>query len=571
MRDHLSSVWPRDYRRVKGEDVLRLNIMVATRISEIIKPMLGPKGMNKMLTAANEKPVITNDAKTFLDAMNLSHPIVNAFVSIAKNQEVEVGDGTKITVIFAGQLLKNAEKLLDQRIPPTTIIRGYNEATKKALTILDKIGTNVSINDEETFKKIAKTALAETTLRKNCLVDFIVFAVKKVVEVKDGRRIVNVDYVDIKGKSGGNVSDSKLVRGLIIHKVRPQILMPKKIERAKIALFDCSIAPLTRNATKWSKEFIVKNPQQLQSLNQMEKNYSKSLVKKMKGAGVKAVFSRKTISDSMLRCLASEGILALYLVSEQDMTRLARAVCAKIVSNINDLKNEDLGEAGLIEFRKIADDEMLFIEHCKRPKAFTIFVRGGTEQIVEEVKKKVKKSVRATATVIEGEKAVPGGGAIEIELARALREFSKIFRGKEKLAIIAFADALITIAETLAINSGLNKVDALTELKAKHAQGATSFGVDVLRREILDTFNYGILDASRVKENAIKLGNEIATIILRIDDVISIEKHGKAAQESEWKQKERRRIQTEKLRRFFKGEGEIERIEKELKERKAFE
>lgn len=561
------SILSKGYSRHK--EVRRTNIMIATVISEILKTMLGPKGMDKMLVTATGDVVITNDGKTTLDKINVTHPIAKILIDVAKTQDTIAGDGTKTVVMLAAELLKEAGKLLDQNIHPTVIIRGYNEATRKTLEILDSTAIRVSIEDEETLKKVARTIMEGRIVAdlQNHFANLVVIAVKRVAEENMGKIVVDVDHVDFTKKSGGGINDSELIEGLVIYKGKPHPRMPEKIEDAKIALLECSLDPLTRKTTDWRKEYVIKKPEHLKGFIDKEKEFNRGIVEHVKRAGARVLFCRKRISESILNCFAAEGVLALELVGEKDMTRLGKATGGKIVSSVGDLTENDLGEAGLVELRKIAGDEMLFIDHCKDPKATTILIRGGIEHVIEELERVIKDSLKSVAVTVESGKVIAGSGAIEMEVAGKLRDFSRTFKGREQLAIEAFAVAMEVIPKTLAANAGLDPIDVLIELRTGHANGHTHLGVNAVERKVEDVMERGLVDAFKVKQHAIKAASEAAAIILRVDDFIEATKPKEIKREEKRKEKERKRIMDEKVRRVLEKEEELKEIDKRLIEK----
>lgn len=550
------------YSRIK--DARKTNIMVVKVISEIFKTMLGPKGMDKMLVTVTGNVIITNDGMVVLDEMNIAHPVAKIIREAAKTQDAVTGDGTKTIVILIGELLKMAEGLLIQKIHPVTIIKGYDIAARQALEILDKIAIRVSMENKDILEKVVKTVMGGRLAEKakDKFANLVVTAVKKCAEEKAGKITVDMDHIDFRKRAGGSISDSELIEGLIIYKGKPHPMMPKMITNAKIALVECSLDPFTRKAWDWNKEYSIKNPEQLRVFIEKEKEFNKGLVKKIKGVGANVLFCRKRISDSIITCFAEEGIIALSLTGEKDMIRLSRATGGKVVSSVDDLTEKDLGEADVVEFRKIAEDEMLFIDRCKDPRALTMLIRGGVEQEATELERIIKDGVKAVATVVEDGKVVPGGGAVEMEIAKKLREFSRTFKGREQMAIEAFARAVEVIPKVLAANAGLNPIDVLIELRTGHSQGCVNLGVNAIKREVEDVMESGLMDAFRVKQHAIKVASEAATIILRIDDAIAATKPKEIMKEKEEKEQELQRITREKVRELFARKDELKELEK---------
>ena len=563
------SILPKGYSR--HENVRKTNIMVAAVISEIVKTMLGPKGMDKMLVTAPGDVFITNDGKTTLDKLNVTHPIAKILIEVAKTQDTIAGDGSKTAVILTGELLKEAEKLLNQKIHPAVIVKGYNEATKRTSEIADSIAINVSIKDEETLQKVSKTVMAGRTAEdlQSHLANLVVTAVKRIFEEKIGSVFVDVDHVNFIKKAGGSISDSQLVEGLIIYKGKPRPRMPERIEDAKIAFLECSLDPFTRKTTDWSKEYVIRRPEQLKGFVDKENEFYRGIVERVKLAGARVLFCRKRISESILDHFAEEGIVALDLVQEEDMMRLARATGGKIVSSVADLTGNDLGLAGLAEFRKVAGDEMLFMDRCRNPKATTLLIRGGTDHVIEELERVLKHSLKAVALTVEEGKILPGAGATEIEVARKLRDFSRTFEGKEQLAIEAFAAALEVVPKTLAANAGLDSIDVLTDLRAGHGDGCATLGIDAVEGKVEDVMKQGLMDAYKVKQHAIKAASETAAIILRIDDFIAVTKPEEIKAEERAKERERKRITEEKVRRVLGKKEELKEMDRRLIERMA--
>ncbi len=550
-------------------DVRRNNIKVAVWLSESLKTMLGPKGMNKMLVDVLGKPIITNDGRETLDNMNATNPVAKLIIDIARTQDFVAGDGTKTSVILAGELLRKAEKLLNQKVHPFVILRGYDESYKKALKILDSLATGVTIEDEVTLKKIAKTVIGGRLDEdsKDHLANLIVTSTKKIAEEKSGKIVVDTIHLDIKKQEGGSVKDTEIVNGLILVKPRPHIKMPKKIEGAKIALVKLPLDPHQHRFDETRKIITLSRPEDLHGIINAEIGHAKGIVERVKHAGANVLLCRKPISDLILSCFADAGILALSLVSEADLIRLEKATGAKIISSMNDLTEEDVGQAGLVEYRSSSFNELLFIDRCEDPRAVTLLVRGGTVQVVAEIERIIKDCIKAISVAIEAGKVVPGGGAVEMELARKLRDFSRTYKGKEQLAIEAFAEAVETIPKTLAANAGLNTIDVLVELRTGHADGNANLGVNGLERKVDDMVEKGCLDAFTVKQHAIKVSSEVARMILKIDDAIAATNLGVIKAEKKRKEDEiafktnEKVLEAGKTREEFK---ELVKFDKEL-------
>jgi thermosome len=504
-------------QRTAGREAQRSNIMAAKAVAGAVRTTLGPKGMDKMLVDTLGDVVITNDGVTILKEMDIEHPAAKMMVEIAKTQDTEVGDGTTTAVVLAGELLKQAEGLLDQEIHPTVIAAGYRAAADKSMAILKSIGVNVSIGDKEMLKKIAVTAMTgkgSQTARVE-LADLSVQAVKAVVD-EDGS--VDTDNITVEKKVGGGITDSQLVHGMVIDKERLHPNMPKKVINAKVALLNAAIEI---EKTEVDAKIEITSPDQLQAFLDQEETMLKDMVQRIVKTGANVVFCQKGIDDLAQHFLAKAGIYTIRRVKKSDMEKLARATGSRIVTSIHDLGEKDLGKAGLVEERKIGDEKMTFVEECENPKSVSIILRGGTEHVVDELERAMEDALRVVGVVVEDKMLVPGGGAPEVELALRLRDYAATVGGREQLAIEAFADSMEVIPKTLAENAGLDQIDTLVALRSQHEKGVKGAGLDMDTGEPVDMLAQGVVEPLRVKTQAINSAAEAAVMILRIDDVIA--------------------------------------------------
>ncbi|HDI12496.1 MAG TPA: thermosome subunit [Hadesarchaea archaeon] len=525
-------ILPEKVQRYFGRDAQRMNIMAARTIAEAVRTTLGPRGMDKMLVDNLGDVTITNDGVTILDEMDVEHPAAKMMVEVSKAQEDEVGDGTTTAVILAGEFLKKAEEMLDQDIHPTVIVSGYRLAAEKAYKVLDKMAVPISKDDDKILKQIAKTSMSSkgSEIRGEKLAELCVKAVKQIVEEVDGKLEADIDNIKIEKKTGGSSADSQLIQGIVLDKEVVHPGMPKRKENAKIALLNLA---LEVKETETDAKINITNPEQLKNFLEEERRMLKEMVDQIKKTGADVVLCQKGIDDVAQHFLAKEGILAARRVKESDMEKLSRATGGKIITNIKDLTSNDLGSAALVEERKIAGEEMIFIEGCKDPKAVSLLVRGGTEHVVDEVERAVHDGISVISAAIEDGKIVPGGGATEIEVAKELREFSGTVGGREALAVNAFADAMEIIPRTLAENAGLDPIDILVQLRSAHEKDGRNIGIDVPAGKIKNTLELGVVEPLRVKLQAIKSATEVVELILRIDDVIAAGKLEKEEKGSE--------------------------------------
>lgn len=515
-------VLPEGAQRVLGRDAMRVNIAIGYAVANIAKTTLGPKGMDKMLVSDMGDIVITNDGATILEEMNVDHPAAKLMVEIAKTQDKEVGDGTTTSVVIAGNLLKKAGDLLDQNIHPTTVIKGYELASKKAREVLSKLSQKVNIEDVEILTKVGLVAMGSKGIgseeEKEKIAKILVDAIRKVAEKKDGKTSIDTELIKIEKKAGAEVMASQLIEGVLVDKEVVHSGMPKAVKDAKIALIDSA---LEIEKTETDAKIEITSPDQLEAFLKQEEKMLRDMVEKIGATGANVLFCQKGIDDTAQHFLAKRGITAARRVKKSDMEKLARATGAKIASSLEDLAKNDLGYAGMVEERKIAGEAMIFVEKCKDAKSVTILVRGGTDHVVSEVERAVVDARGAVSSAVEEGEYVVGGGAIEMELAKELTTYSAELGGREQLAVQAFAEALEVIPRTLAENAGMDPIDTLVSLRNRHKKDGQHFGVDVLNGKVSDMKELGILEPAKVKRQAITSATETARLILRIDDIIS--------------------------------------------------
>jgi thermosome len=542
-------VLPEGTLRTLGKGAQYANIAAAKAVADAVRTTLGPKGMDKMLVDNLGDIVITNDGVTILEEMQIEHPAAKMLVEVAKTQNEEVGDGTTTAAVLAGELLKKAEDLLEQNIHPTVITKGYKLAREKALQILESISEKITSDDVNDLIKIAITSMTGKSAERasDHLAKLTVDAVRTVMESVDNKIEVDKENVKFDKKQGGSAEDTELIRGVIIDKEVVHPGMPKRVKYAKIALLD---AALEIEKTETDAQIQITSPDQLQTFLDQEENILKNMVEKIASSDCNVLFCQKGIDDVAQHFLAKKGILTARRVKKSDIEKLSRATGARIVSNISDLTVKDLGNAGLVEERKIAGEQMIFVRECKNPKSVSILIRGGTEHVVDEVERAMVDALGAVVSALEVGKIVAGGGAPEEAVAKGLKEFAQSFSGKEQLAIQAFAEAMEIIPKTLAENAGLDPIDILTELRSAHeGKGEYSkptdnkaktgdmnkkehYGVDVYTGKIVDMKKEGVIEPLKIKTQALKSAAEAAEMILRIDDIISAGKLDKSGMPS---------------------------------------
>ena len=509
-------------KRDSGRRATQNNIAAAKAIAEAVRSTLGPKGMDKMLVDSMGDVVITNDGVTILKEIEVEHPAAKMVVEVAKTQDSECGDGTTTAVILAGELLKNAEELLEKGVHPTAISNGYRRACVESLKLLDKIARPVRRSDNATLRAIAVTSMTGKSSETNAdfLADLTVKSVKLVSKNQGKTTEVDRDDIKIQKKQGGSISDTELISGIILDKEPVHSGMPKNVNNAKVALVD---APLEIKKTEIESKIQINDPSQIQAFLDQEEATIKKMVDKIHKTKATVLICQKGIDDLAQHYLAKHGIMAIRRSKKSDMEALAKATGGRIVSNLDSISKDDIGFAGLVQVRKIGDDDMTFVTDCKNPKAVSILVRGGSEHVIDEIDRNLADAIGVVSLVIEDGKIVTGGGAAEIELALKLRKFAPRIGGREQMAIESFAHAIEVVPITLAENAGLDVIDTLMGLRKSHTQKGRNphAGLDAFTGKVVNMRSRNVVEPLRVKTQALSSATDVATMILRIDDIIA--------------------------------------------------
>jgi thermosome len=507
----------------KGRDAQKNNIAACKIVAEIVQTSLGPRGMDKMLVDSLGDVTITNDGATILKEIDVQHPAAKMLVEISKTTDNEVGDGTTSVVVLAGALLDNAELLIDQDVHPTIIVDGYRKAAKKAKLFLESISDQVSPNDKIILTKIAKTSMQTKLVRKDSdqLADIVVKSILAVSEKNGESYDVDIDDIKVEKKAGGSIKDTMIIQGIVLDKEIVNGGMPTRITEAKIALINNA---LEISKTETDAKINISNPQQLKSFLDEENRMLKTMVDKVIGSGANVVLCQKGIDDMAQHYLAKAGIIAVRRIKESDLEKLSRATGARIVTNLDDLFEKDLGNADLVEERKIEEDKWVFVEGCKHPKSVTLLLRGGSQRVVDEVERSVHDALMVVKDVMQNPSIVAGGGAPETYAATKLRSWAKSLEGREQLAAEKFADALESIPLTLSENAGMDPIDTITYLRSRQQKGEKWTGIDVMKGKIANMKSSDIIEPLAVKLQIVSAAAEAACMILRIDDVIATQK-----------------------------------------------
>ena len=506
--------------QTKGREAQKNNIMAAKIIAEIVKSSLGPRGMDKMLVDGMGDVTITNDGATILKELDIQHPAAKMMVEISKTTDQEVGDGTTSSVILAGALLENAEDLISKDVHPTIIVDGYRKALLQALKILAKVSIKVKPSERVSLIKIAKTSMLTKLVGKesNFLSEIIVDALLQVSE-KDGEVYkVDLDDVKVEKKPGRSIKDTSLIQGIVLDKEVVHSGMPNSITNGKIVLLNSA---LEIEKPEFDAKINISDPTQMKAFMDEENSLLRGMVDKIIATGANTLICQKGIDDIAQHYLAKENILAVRRVKQSDMEKLAKATGGQIIANLEEITKSDLGNAGLVEQRSIEDDKWVFVEKAKNPKAVTLLIRGGTQRIVDEAERSIHDALSVVKDVIEKPEIVAGGGAPEAYVSFELGKWSNKLSGREQLAVRKFADALESIPVTLAENAGLDPIDIKVELKSALSRGDTQSGIGVLEGGIRNMKDLDVFEPTAVKEQIIKSATEVASMIIRIDDVIA--------------------------------------------------
>ncbi|PYB67728.1 thermosome subunit [Thermoplasma sp. Kam2015] len=518
-------------KRESGKDAMKENIEAAIAISNSVRSSLGPRGMDKMLVDSLGDIVITNDGVTILKEMDVEHPAAKMMVEVSKTQDSFVGDGTTTAVIIAGGLLQQAQGLINQNVHPTVISEGYRMASEEAKRVIDEVSTKIDKDEKALLIKMAQTSLnsKSASVAKDKLAEISYEAVKSVAELRDGKYYVDFDNIQVVKKQGGAIDDTQLINGIIVDKEKVHPGMPDVVKDAKIALLD---APLEIKKPEFDTNLRIEDPSMIQKFLAQEENMLREMVDKIKSVGANVVITQKGIDDMAQHYLSRAGIYAVRRVKKSDMDKLAKATGASIVSTIDEISSSDLGSAEKVEQVKVGEDYMTFVTGCKNPKAVSILVRGETEHVVDEMERSITDSLHVVASALEDGAYTAGGGATAAEIAFRLRSYAQKIGGRQQLAIEKFADAIEEIPRALAENAGLDPIDILLKLRAEHAKGNKTYGINVFTGEIEDMVKNGVIEPIRVGKQAIESATEAAIMILRIDDVIATKSSGSSSNPS---------------------------------------
>jgi len=504
----------------KGKDAQQNNIAAAKLVADLVKSSLGPRGLDKMLVDSLGDVTITNDGATILKEIDVQHPAAKMIVEISKTVDNEVGDGTTSSVVFGGTLLARAEDLLKKDVHSSIIVDGFQAAADKTLEIYSELSKKIKPDDRESLLKIATTSMQSKLISEDSgvLSKIVVDSILSIATKKDDEYTVDLENIKVEKKTGGSITDTQIIKGIVLDKEIVHSGMPTKIEKAKIALVNSA---LEIEKTEMSSEIRITDPTQMQMFLEEENRMLKTMVDKLHDIGTNVLICQKGIDDIAQHFLAKHGIMAVRRVKESDMIKLAKATGGRVISNLDDLTEHDLGTADLAQQKKVESDKWVFIEGCKHPQSVTMLIRGGSQRVIDEVDRSIHDSLMVVKDVIEKPEIVAGGGAPEAFAASQLKDWADNFDGREQLAIKKYAEALEIIPLTIAENAGMDPIDTMATLRAKQNQGQKWTGIDARNTKISDMLSIDVVEPIAVKEQIIKSATEAACMILRIDDVIA--------------------------------------------------
>jgi thermosome len=507
-------VLSQDSERTEGRDAQAANIEAGKAVAESVRTTLGPNGMDKMLVA-DDDVVVTNDGATILGEMDIEHPAAKMIVEVAETQEDEVGDGTTTAAVLAGELLAETEDLLDQDVHATTIVQGFNQAARIASETVDEITLEGELDDER-LRQVAESSMTGKGTggaTAGALAEAVVDAVRRVQE----NGSVDRDRLSIVTQPGRASTATELVEGVVVEDEPMRDDMPRHLEDVTVAVVD---ADLDQPDTEADVEYSITSTDQLQAAVDAEDQRVQEYADALLDADVDVAFVTGDVADALGARLSKAGVLVFESVSDGDAASFATATGASRVATVEDLSADDLGHADSVRVEEY-DDDLVFVEGGAEAQAVTLFVRAGTGQVLSEIERAVTDGVDAVVAAVEADAVVPGAGATEIHVAAAIRDAAAGIEGREQLAVEAFADAIDVLPRTLAANAGMDPIDALVELRAANEDGVAGVTGADLSAAVSDPIEAGVLDPAAVKREALESATEAATMIARIDDVIS--------------------------------------------------
>ncbi|CAG8442123.1 4580_t:CDS:2, partial [Acaulospora morrowiae] len=508
--------------RETGRKAQVSNITAAKTVSDIIRTCLGPRSMLKMLLDPMGGVVLTNDGNAILREVEVAHPAAKSMIELSRTQDEEVGDGTTSVIILAGEVLAQALPYLERNVHPIVIISAFKKALEDAIKVIDDISKPVNVDDHDEMLKLVKSAIGTKFVSRwsDMMCKLALDAVRTVAKEEDGKREIDIKrYARVEKVPGGEIEESRVLDGIMLNKDVTHPNMRRKIENPRIVLLDCPLE-YKKGESQTAAEIV--DESHWNRLLQIEEEQIKEMCDRIISLKPDLVFTEKGVSDLAQHYLVKANITAIRRVRKTDNNRIARAVGANIVNRLEDLKEEDVGtKCGLFNIEKIGDEYFSFLVKCENPKACTILLRGPSKDILNEVERNLQDAMCVSRNVFFNPLLAPGGGATEMAISVRLSENSKKLEGVERWPYKSIAEALEVIPRTLIQNCGGNSIKVLTQLRAKHATGNHTWGIDGISGNIVDMNEYGIWEPNAVKVQTIKTAVEAACLLLRVDDIVS--------------------------------------------------
>lgn len=516
-------------KRETGRRAQLTNIAAARAVSDIIRTTLGPRAMLKMILDAMGNIVLTNDGNAILREIDVSHPAAKSMIELSRTQDEEVGDGTTSVTVLAGEILTLCEAFLNRNIHPSVIVSALFNALDDAVAFAEELAITVDLNNKEQILQLIRSCIGtKYVTRHDDLIVNIAYQAVNVVRVNiDGKVVIDIkNCAKVEKIPGGELSDSKVLNGVMFNKDVTSAKMRRRIENPRIILLDC---PLEYRKAESTTNVEISEEKDWRRLLEIEEEYVLALCAKLLEFNPDLIVTEKGVSDLALHVLGKQNVSVIRRLRKTDNTRIAKASGAVIVSRVEELKEADIGVgAGLFEVSKIGDEYFSFITNCRDPKACTILLRGGSKDVLMEVERNLHDAMSVTRNILTNPKMVPGGGAIEMAVSNRLHAKSKTITGVSQYPYRAVAEALEVIPRTLVENCGGKVIRVLTALRAKHSgakdkgdRDASFWGIDGLKGIAADMREVGIWEPLVVKTQTMKTAVEAAGMLLRIDDIVS--------------------------------------------------
>jgi len=507
-----------------GKDVLRENVTVAKVMVEFVGSLLGPRRMSKIVLSQSGRDTltfVTTDLRTMLNRVKLEHPVAQVMAGAALSVLKEKGDGSVSTIILTGKILEECEKLVNDGIHPNIVRDGLILSYKKAIEASDKSGFNSSLDVAEVVRlQVHNVLTGKLPYQDREHLATLVSEAARILDLKNSAESEGTDIVDVKKIKGKSLTDSFLVDGIALYRELPNMYMPKRVENARIALIKGELIIPKKFMRYYDHKFEFDKVERFRDFKNDELKYLKSVTDKILGSGANVIMLEKGVDNRISDYLAEQNILLVRRFPPPEVDRTAKATGALAAASINDLDSSCLGWAKVVEHKKIGGEPWLFIWGCRNPKTVDIVLRGTSMYLLDDIERIIKGAVLVTRTLMKDSRLVFGGGAFEEEVALSLRKHALEIPDKRQLVVEAVAKAFESVPRQLARSAGMNEIDTVAELRAKHVEGKTSIGVDVNNSQLADMSEIKVLDSLAVKKALIEASFGTVLTVIQIDKYI---------------------------------------------------